>query len=71
MTLALTPLLGWVTGSVATAIAVAVAITAWSRAVKASYHPPREVGTTYRIPPELAPREILDAAQIDEKGRKG
>ena len=70
MTLALTPLLGWITGSVAGAIAAAVAITAWSRAVKASYHPPREVGTTYRIPPELAPREILDAAQIDEKGRR-
>jgi hypothetical protein len=70
MTLGLTPLLGWITGSVAGAIAVAVAITAWTRAVKASYHPPREAGTTYRIPPELAPREILDAAQIDERGRR-
>lgn len=70
LTLALTPLLGWITGLLAGAIAVAVAITAWNRAVKASYHPPREVGTTYPIPPELAPREVLNAAEIDERGHR-
>jgi hypothetical protein len=26
-------------------------------------------GTSYAIPPELAPKEILDSAGIDEKGR--
>ena len=70
LALALTPLLGWVAGGVAAAIAVVVAVTAWGQAVKASYHPPREVGTTFPIPPELAPPEVLDAAQIDEKGRR-
>jgi len=70
VTLALTPLLGWIAGLTATAIAVAVAATAWGASVKASYHPPREVGTTFPIPPELAPGDVLDAAQIDEKGRR-
>lgn len=70
MTLALTPLLGWLAGVTAAALAVAVGAAAWHQSVKASYHPPREVGTTYRIPPELTPREVLDAAEIDEKGRR-
>jgi len=70
MTLALTPLLGWIPAVLAGATAIAVVITAWNRAVKASYHPPREQGTTYRIPPELAPHEVLDAAEIDERGHR-
>lgn len=70
MTLALTPWLGWVAGTTAAVIAAAVAVSAWDASVKASYHPPRETGTTYRIPPELAPREVLDAADIDEQGRR-
>lgn len=69
LTVALSPLLGWTAGSVAVAIAAAVAAAAWDRSVKASYHPPREVGTTYPIPPELAPPEVLDAANLDEQGR--
>lgn len=69
MTLALAPLLGWIAGIVAALLALTVALTAWDRSVRASYHPPREVGTTFRIPPELAPREVLDAAELDEKGR--
>jgi hypothetical protein len=70
LALALSPLLGWVAGIVSAVIAVVVVATAWDRAVKASYHPPREVGSTFPIPPELAPPEVLDAAQIDEKGRR-
>ncbi len=70
LALALTPLLGWVAGVVTGVIAVTVAVTAWDRAAKASYHPPREMGTSFPIPPELAPPEVLDAAQIDERGRK-
>lgn len=70
MTLALTPWLGWVAGSTAAVLAAAVAVSAWDASVKASYHPPRETGTSYRIPPELAPREVLDAADIDERGRR-
>ena len=50
-------------------LAVAVVALSWSPEAKAAFHPPRQVGTTLPIPPELSPREILDAANIDEKGR--
>ena len=71
MALALSPLLGWAAGIATVVIALAVAIIAWDDSVKASYHPPREVGTTFPIPPELAPREVLDAADIDDEGHHG
>jgi hypothetical protein len=70
MTLAMTPLLGWAAGSTAAVLAIAVGVSAWDRAVKASYHPPQEAGSALRIPPELTPKEVLDAAQIDDKGRR-
>lgn len=70
LALSSTPLLGWVAGAVTAGLAVTVAIAAWDGSVKASYHPPREVGSTFRIPPELAPKEVLDAADLDEKGRR-
>ena len=70
MTLALAPFLGWIAGVVAVILAIGVGITAWASSVKSSYHPPREVGTTHPIPPELTPREVLDAAQIDDRGRR-
>jgi hypothetical protein len=34
-----------------------------------AFYPPRETGKAYPIPPELAPKEVLDAAEIDERGR--
>jgi hypothetical protein len=46
----------------------AVAALAWHRTVSVAFHPPREQGTVYPIPPELAPREVLDSADIDERG---
>lgn len=67
--IALAPALGWVAGTLASVIALSVAVIAWDGSVKASYHPPQEAGSTFPIPPELAPREILDAARIDEKGK--
>lgn len=67
--IALSPLLGVWAGTTAVLIAVGVAAISWDRSVKASYHPPREVGTTFPIPPELAPTEVLDAAEIDDQGR--
>lgn len=70
MTLAVTPWLGWVAGLTSAGVALAVGITSWHSSVKASYHPPREIGTSYRIPPELAPKEVLEAAEIDEQGRR-
>lgn len=69
LAMALSPALGWLAGGTAVVIAVVVALVAWDRSVKASYHPPREVGSTFPIPPELAPKEVLDAARIDDKGR--
>jgi len=70
LALALTPLLGWVAGIVTAGLALALAVLAWDPSVKASYHPPREVGTTFPIPPELTPEEVLDAAEIDDRGRR-
>lgn len=49
--------------------AVAVAAVAWQPEVKAAYHPPVETGSTLPIPPELAPRDVLDAAARDESRR--
>lgn len=70
MAVGLSPWLGWRAGSAAVALAVAIASVSWHASVRASYHPPREVGTTFPIPPELAPSEVLDAAEIDERGRR-
>jgi hypothetical protein len=50
-------------------IAVTVLVLAWHREVKVAFYPPRETGKAYPIPPELAPKEVLDAAEIDERGR--
>jgi hypothetical protein len=45
-----------------------VAVIAWHPSVKTAFHPPREIGSTFPIPPELAPREVLDTAGIDDTG---
>jgi hypothetical protein len=47
----------------------AVVALAWHPSVSIAFHPPRERGTVYPIPPELAPREVLDSADLDERGR--
>ncbi len=46
-----------------------LAFMAWHPSVKVAFHPPREGGTSHAIPPELAPREVLDTAQLDDRGR--
>lgn len=43
---------------------------AWGHEVAVAFHPLAQPGTSYAIPPELAPREILDQAGIDETGRR-
>ncbi|MGD2103324.1 MAG: hypothetical protein PVG83_13925 [Acidimicrobiia bacterium] len=68
--LALAPLLGPLCGSVTAALAVGVAVASWHPLAKASYHPPQEKGTALPIPPELAPSDVLDAAEIDDRGRR-
>jgi hypothetical protein len=50
-------------------LALAVLLLAWHPSVKVAFHPPREVGSVFPIPPELAPSEIREAAHLDERGR--
>lgn len=50
-------------------LAVVVSFYAWSSDVAVAFRPLIEKGTTYAIPPELAPREILEGARIDERGQ--
>ncbi len=69
LALALAPLQPAPAAVVSAGTAVLVLVLAWSRQVEIAFHPPREKGQVFPIPPELAPREILDAAQIDERGR--
>jgi hypothetical protein len=54
---------------VSAAMTLAVIVLAWHHDVQVAFHPPRETGHVYPSPPELAPREVLDAAEIDERGR--
>ncbi|HEY7468029.1 MAG TPA: hypothetical protein VIC07_00680 [Acidimicrobiia bacterium] len=69
LALASIPAQGLAPAIVSGAGAVAVAVLAWQPAVKHAFHPPREVGTNYPIPPELTPREVLDAARLDDEGK--
>ena len=46
-----------------------VAVLAWHPSVGVAFHPPRETGTVHPIPPELTPSEVLDAAELDDRGR--
>ena len=69
LALSLSPQLPFPAGWLTAMIAIAIAAIAWRPEVKASFHPPREIGTRYPIPPELAPKDILDAARLDDKGR--
>lgn len=61
--------MGWSRGLVSAFLGVTVALVAWDQSVKTAFHPPYETGSAYPIPPELAPREILDAADLDDRGR--
>lgn len=70
LSLGLSPGLGSPAGVAAALAAITVAAFAWRPEVKTAYHPPREVGSTFPIPPEMTPPEVLDAAGIDEKGHR-
>ncbi|MPZ53009.1 MAG: hypothetical protein GEU79_09805 [Acidimicrobiia bacterium] len=48
---------------------VTTAIAAWRPEVRTSVRPLTTKGSRVRIPPELAPREVLDSAGLDDKGR--
>lgn len=50
-------------------ICASITVIAWSPDVAVAFRPLIEKGSTYAIPPELAPKEILKGAGIDERGR--
>ncbi len=66
---AATPM-GWPGGLASASLGILIAVLAWDRSVKTAFHPPREIGSSYPIPPELAPKEILDEAGIDDRGKR-
>ncbi len=61
--------MGWPGGLISAGLGALVAALAWDPSVKTAFHPPREVGSSYPIPPGLAPKEILDEAGIDDRGK--
>lgn len=63
------PFLGVAGGIGAALLGITVAGLAWHPSVKVAFHPPSESGSPYSIPPELTPQEVLDAAQIDDRGK--
>lgn len=70
LAVALSPLLSLAAATAVVLTALIVVALAWRSDVKAAFHPPREAGSSYPIPPELVPGEILDAADIDDRGRR-
>jgi hypothetical protein len=50
--------------------AVGLASLAWTVEARIAVHPLAEPGTTVPIPPELAPPDVLDAAGLDDRGRR-
>lgn len=54
---------------VAVVVSAAITVIAWSTDVAVAFRPLVEKGTSYAIPPELAPKDILDRAGIDERGK--
>ncbi|MDP9496019.1 MAG: hypothetical protein M3P87_12375 [Actinomycetota bacterium] len=69
LALGLAPLQSLPAATVSVVTALLVLVIAWHREVRIAFHPPRESGRVFPIPPVLAPQEILDAAEIDERGR--
>lgn len=70
LAIGLAPLMGLPVAVASVALGLLVGLLAWDKSVKTAFHPPLEQGSSFPIPPELAPGEILDAAQIDDKGRR-
>jgi len=67
--LALAPFLGLAGGTMSALLGITVGALAWHPSVKTAFYPPTKLGSVHPIPPELTPREILDAAQIDDRGQ--
>lgn len=57
-------------GLVPVAAGVGVAALAWTRGARVAVRPLVESGSRVPVPAELTPHEILDAAGLDERGRR-
>ncbi len=57
-------------GALIALTAVTAASLAWTVDARIAVQPLAQPGSTVPIPPELVPREILDAAGIDDRGRR-
>ena len=56
-------------GALIAATAAGLVALAWTMEARIAVHPLAEPGTTVPIPPELAPRDVLDAG-IDDRGHQ-
>lgn len=70
MALVLSLLQTWPGGAASASLGALVFLVGRDPSVKVAFYPPTETGSTYAIPPELAPQEVLDAADIDDRGRR-
>ena len=57
-------------GAIVASTAAGLSALAWTVEARIAVNPLAEPGTTVPIPPELAPRDVLDAAGIDDRGRR-
>ena len=62
--------MGLPAGFVAAAMAVVVSGLGWDSSITRAVVPLIERGSLVPIPPELTPRDVLDAANLDERGRR-
>lgn len=62
--------IGGAAGVAVAALGVTVSVVAWDESVTRSVIPLVERGSLVPIPPELAPGDVLDAAGIDDRGRR-
>lgn len=68
--IALAAFSGWPTGALIALTAIGAAALAWTVGARIAVEPLARPGSTVPIPPELAPRDVLDAAGIDDRGRR-
>ena len=69
LALSVAPFIGLPGSLVSVVVGLTIAAISWHPTVRLAVHPPIETGTTYSIPPELAPTEVLGAAQVDDRGQ--